>query len=218
MREPFSSFTASCVCLASVKASSIPPGLDILPSAPNQWFTDTIQTQTGHTKRNIGTRPYGKGLGVTVSAAYCVFDVRSHVTRRKPWSFCSSMLASNTRLTGLEPPFLPLPLSMTRALSLQNEDTGLLWQLATACEAHSSGGEKIRRGVWNLPRLFTVTTQDLSMSAKLIQERESQRIIRQYGETVQMSVLAGKLGRQECDYEYELNLRRDRWNWCGIYV
>lgn len=46
------------------------------------------------------------------------------------------------RLTGPEPSFLPLPLSVTRALSLQNEDTGLLWLRATACEAHSSGPQR----------------------------------------------------------------------------
>lgn len=46
------------------------------------------------------------------------------------------------RLTGPKPSFLPLPLSVTQALSLQNEDTGLLWLRATACEAHSSGPQR----------------------------------------------------------------------------
>lgn len=41
-----------------------------------------------------------------------------------------------------EPSFLPLPLSRTQALSLQNEDTGLLWLHAIACEAHLSRPER----------------------------------------------------------------------------
>lgn len=46
------------------------------------------------------------------------------------------------RMTRPEPSFLPLPLTRTRALSLQNEDTGLLWLHANACEADLSRPER----------------------------------------------------------------------------